>query len=64
MKKVEDMTADEIVKNKIHPIDPKDRIIATRKVCKSGIESINRLLEKWEEEDRQKQKKKFWEFWK
>lgn len=59
MKKIEDLTADEIVKNKIHPTDPKDRIIATRKVCKSGLEKINELLSNWDEST-----KKWWEFWK
>jgi len=61
MKKIEDMTAEEIVKNKIHPINPHDRIIATQKVCKDGIEKINDLLEHWDEMET---KNKWWEFWK
>ena len=48
MVKIVDMTAEEIVRNKIHPTNPHDRIIATQKVCKDGLEKINDLLENWD----------------
>lgn len=64
MKKIEDMTAEEIVKNKIHPTNPRDRLIATNKVCKAGIKQINDLLAKWDAEEKEKNRKKWWEFWK
>jgi len=56
-----DLSVDQIVKNNIHPINPTDRIDATKRVCESGINLINDLFAKWEQEDA---KKKRWKFWK